>query len=97
MINCTNNESYNPHIFQEQVKTKFEATKAIAGRFSNGTAVLMELLSKVQPTVLDWAAYCALPADKQLVWEQKAGELNQSMFFLMNSKNKTARKDLRLA
>ena len=34
--------------------------------------------------------------DQQLVWERKADELNQSMIFLMNSKNKIAKKDLRL-
>ena len=98
MNNCTNNEPYDPHGFKEQVKIKFEATKAIiAEKFPNGTAALMELISKAQPIALDWAAYCALPADKQLVWEQKADELNQAMIFLMKSKNKTARKDLRLS
>ena len=56
----------------------------------------MELLSKAQPAALDWAAYCALPVDQQLVWEQRANELNQAMLFLMNSKNKTTKKDLHL-
>ena len=97
MNNYTNNESYGHHGFKEQVKIKFEATKAISGRFLNGTAALMELLSKAQPTALDWAAYCSLPVNKQLVWEPKVNELNQSMLFLMNLKNKTAKKDLRLA
>ena len=69
MYNYTHNKPYNPHGFKEQVKVKFEATKAIAGRFPNGTAVLMKLLSKAQPTALDWAEYCALPTDKQFVWE----------------------------
>ena len=31
------------------------------------------------------------------MWELKADALNQAMLFLMNSKNKTAEKDLRLA
>ena len=97
MNNYTNNEPYNSPGFKEQVKIKFEATTATAGRLPNGTAALMGLLSKAQPTALDWATYCALPADKQLVWEQKANELNQSMFFLMNPKNKTAKMDLCLA
>ena len=64
MDNCTNNEPYDPHGFKEWVRIKFEVTKATAERFPNGTAALMELLSKVQPTALDWAAYCALPGDK---------------------------------
>ena len=63
MNNYTNNKPYDPHNFKEQVKIKYETTKAIAGRFSNGTAALMELFSKTQPVALDWAAYCALPAN----------------------------------
>ena len=97
MNNYTNTEPYDPHGFKEQIKIKFEATKAIAGRFTNGTAALMELLSKAQPIALDWAVYCVLPADKQLVQEQKANELNQSILFLMISKHETGKKDLRLA
>ena len=96
MNNYTNNKPYEPHDFK-QVKIKFEVTKAIARRSPNRTATLIKLLIKAQPTALDWATYCALPADKQLMWEQKADELNQSMISLMNSKNKTTKKGLRLA
>ena len=56
-------------VSKEQIKIKFEATKAIARRFPNKTATLMELLSKTQPTAFNWAAYCALSTDKQLVWK----------------------------
>ena len=56
----------------------------------------MELLSNAQPVALDWAGYCALPEANQLVWERKADALNQPMLYLMNSKNKNAKKDLRL-
>ena len=94
--NYTNNEPYDTHGFKEQVKIKFEATKVIVGRFPNGTTALTELLSKAQPIALDWAAYCALPVNKQLVWEVRADELNQAMFFLMNLKNQTTKEDLRL-
>jgi len=31
------------------------------------------------------------------VWEQRADALNQAMIYVMNSKNETAKKDLRLA
>ena len=96
MNNYTNNEPNDPHSFKEQVKIKYEATKAIAGKFPNGTAALTELLSRAQPAALDWAGYCMLPPDEQLVWEQRADALNQSMFYLMNSKNEIAKKDLRL-
>ena len=57
----------------------------------------MELLSNAQPVALDRADYCALPEANQLVWEQRTDALNQSMLYLMNSKNEIAKKDLRLA
>ena len=48
----TNNDPNDPHGFKEQVKIKFETTKAIVGRFPNGTAALMHLLSNAE-TPLD--------------------------------------------
>jgi len=97
MNNYTNNEPKDPHGFKEQVKIKYETTKAIARKFPNGAAALMELLSRAQSAALDWDGYCALPANKKIVWEQRADTLNQSMLYLMNSKSKFAKKDLRLA
>ena len=44
----TNNDLQDPHGFKEHVKIKYEATKAIVGKFSNGTAALMEILSKTE-------------------------------------------------
>ena len=70
MNNYTNNEPNDPHGFKEQVKIKYKGIKAIVGKFPNGTAALMELLSNSQPTALDWAGYCALPEAEQLAWEQ---------------------------
>ena len=61
--NYTNNEPYNPHGFKEQVKIKYNGTKTIARKFPNGTVVLMELLNRAQPSVLDWAVYYALTPD----------------------------------
>ena len=92
----TNNNPNDPHGFKEQVKIKFEATKAIVGRFPNGTTALTHLLSKAEP-VLDWNGYYALPEEEQLVWKQRANALNQSIIYLMNSKNKNAKKHLCLA
>ena len=97
MNNYTNNEPYDPHSFKEQIKIKYKATKVIAGKFPNETAALMKLLSNAQPAALDWAGYCALPEADQLVQEQRTNALNQSIFYLMNSKNKNAKKNLRLA
>ena len=92
----TNNNPNNPNGFKEQVKIKFKATKAIVGRFPNGTAALTHLLSKAEPA-LDRNDYCALPEEDRLVWEQRADTLNQSMIYLMSSKNENAKKDLLLA
>ena len=55
----------------------------------------MELLSKATDP-LDWAGYCALSEEDQLVWEDRANALNQTMLKLMKSKNENARKDLHL-
>ena len=58
----TNNDVNDPHGFKEQVKIRYKATKAIVGRFPNGTATLTHLLSKAEPA-LDWDGYCALPIE----------------------------------
>ena len=91
-----NNDTNDPHGFKEQVKIKYEATKAIVGRYPNGTATLTHLLSKVEPA-LDWDGYCALPAARRLKWETRADALNQAIIYIMNSKNEIAKKDLHLA
>ena len=96
MNTYTNNKPNDPYGFKEQVKIKFEATKAIVERFPDGTESLMHLLSNAE-TPLDWDAYCALPAEGRLTWQLRADTLNQSMIYLMNSKNEIAKKDLRLA
>ena len=92
----TNNDTNDPYGFKEQVKIKNKVTKAIVGRFPNGTATLMHLLSKAEPA-LDWDDYCALPIAGRLEWETRADALNQPMIYIMNSKNEIAKKDLRLA
>ena len=56
----------------------------------------MELLTNAQP-VLDWAAYRELTADQKIMLELRANALNQAILFLINLKNKTPKKDLRLA
>ena len=58
----TNNDPQDPHGFKEQVKIKFEATKAIVGKFPNRTAALAHLLSKAEPP-LNWDGCCALPEE----------------------------------
>ena len=51
--NYTNNKPHDPHGFKEQVKIKYTATKAIARKFPNGTAALMELLNNAHPAASD--------------------------------------------
>ena len=60
-------------------------------------AALMKLLSNENPVALDLDGYCTLPEANQLVWELRVNALNRAMLYLMNSKNKNANKDLRLA
>ena len=52
---------------------------------------MMALLGAVVP-VLDWARYCGLTPDKQLVWEERGNELNKAMLYLMNLKPKIPRR-----
>ena len=76
MLNTyTNNEPQDIHGYKEQVKIKYKATKAIMGKFPNGTTAQMELLSKAL-VLLKWAGYCALSEKDQLVWEVRADALN---------------------
>ena len=89
----TNNDVTDPHGFKEQAKIKYEATKAIVGRFPNGTATLMHLLSKAEPA-LDWDDYCVLPAAGRLNWGTRADALNLARIYIMNSKNEIVKKDL---
>ena len=50
----TNNEPQDPQRYKEQAKINYKATKAIVGKFPNGTAFLMKILSKAE-VPLDWA------------------------------------------
>ena len=87
MNTYTNNDVTDPHGFKEQAKIKYEATKAIVGRFQNGTATLMHLLSNAEPA-LDWDDYCALPAARRLEWETKADTLTQGIIFITNKRKR---------
>ena len=57
---------------------------------------MMTLLATNAPP-LDWVAYCVLTPDNQLAWGERGDEMNKAMFYLMDLKNKHAKKDLRLA
>ena len=82
--------------FQRTSQIKYKATKAIVGRFPNGTETLMHLLSNAVPA-LDWNGYCTVLAETRILWETRADALTQGTIYIMNSKNEIAKKDLRLA
>ena len=94
--NFSNSKKHDTHGFKEEVKIKYNSVKAIAGRFSNETAAMMILLAANAPP-LDWDACCVLPPVDQPIREERGNELNKAILYLMNSKNKQAKKDLRLA
>ena len=93
MNNYSNNKLHDPHGFKEKVKIKYNTVKAIAGRFPNGTATMMTLLENNVPA-LTWIDYCVMVPVDQLLLEERDDELNKAMLYLMNSKNKDAKKDL---
>ena len=91
MNNYSNNKPHEPHVFKEEVKRKYNAVKSIAGKFPNGIAEMIALLGAAAPAI-KWARYCTLTLVKQLIWEERGDELNKAMFYLMNLKNKHAKK-----
>ena len=95
MNNYSNNKTHDPYGFKEVVKIKYDVVKAVAGRFPNRTAVMIELLAAVPPPI-DCAGYCWLIPPKQLVWEERGDDQYKTIYFLMNLKNNNAKKDLRL-
>ena len=96
MNNYSNKKPHDPHSFNEEVKIKYDAVKAVAGRFTNGTGAMTKFLRAVVPPI-DRAGYCQLTPVEQLVWEERGNNLTKSIIFLMNSKNDNIKKDLRLA
>ena len=94
--NFSNNKPYDPYSYKEDIKIKYNSVKAIVRKFRNETAAMMALLAVTVPA-FDWAGYCLLTPDKQLAWGKRSNELTEAMFYLINSKNKQAKKDLCLA
>ena len=93
--NFSNRKPHDNHGFKKEVKIKYNSVKAIAEKFSNGTVTMMILLA-AETIPLDWVASCALTPKEKLAWEERNNELNKVMLYLMNSKNKQTKKDLRL-
>ena len=68
MNNYSNNKPHEPYDFKKAVKTKYDAVKEVARRFSNKTTGMMEWLGAVVAPI-DRARYYQLTPDKQLTWE----------------------------
>ena len=65
-INYSNNKLHDPYGFKGEIKIKYDAVKAVAGKFPNGTAVIMALF-KAETIPLTWVDYCAMPPVDRLV------------------------------
>ena len=57
----------------------------------------MMILLATETMTLDQVAYCVLTLEEQLAQKERGNELNKAMLYLMNSKNKQAKKDLCIA
>ena len=60
LLNFTNPRLEDPHEHKEELKVKYSATPAVAGKFPNGIVFLEILLAK-KTALLDWNNYCTLP------------------------------------
>ena len=78
MINYSNNKPHDTHGFKKEVQIKYDAVKAVAGRFQNETAVMAELLAAVASPI-DWVRYCQLIFLNNL-YGKRSDDLNKSMF-----------------
>ena len=101
-LTFSNSKPSDPHYFKEELKTKFQATLAIANRFPNGTMYMEEMLrrhvdkaGKEKPLTLEH--YFKMPAEEKAFWENKGNKLNMSMLILLNSKNEPMKHELSIA
>ena len=97
MKNFSNSKQNDPHGFKKELKIKYDAILAVAGKFPNRTGRIMELL-KVETPPLDWADYyCVMDVIDQAIWEPRGHASTKVMLFLFNSKKYNAKKDLCLS
>ena len=87
----------NVHYFKKELKVKYEAIKAICGKFPFGTGILIFAIQNFtggDPTH-GWDDFCIMGADDQLKWERTYDNLVLAMLFLNNSRNEEGKKELR--
>ena len=95
---CLSQDVTNVHYFKKELKVKYEATKAISGKFPFGTAILEHVLVH-DPTngaaTNTLATFYKMTPDVQAPWERLYDDLALAMLFLNNSRNDEAKKELR--
>ena len=100
------NKYTDPHVFKEELKTKYQATLAMTGHFPNGTKFMEDALAlneeddgsgKMICKPLTIKHYFKMPPHKQKSWEKQGDDLNIAMIFLNNSRNEQMKHDLRVA
>ena len=96
LCNSSTQDVSNVHVFKKELRTKYDATKAICGKFPFGTEVLvyaMQNFTGGNPGTL--ASFYSVSAKNKAIWERVYDDLIMSMLFLNNSKNDDTKKELR--
>ena len=99
LCNFTNPDLGNPHLFKKELRTKYEATKAICGLFPFGTETLVYTMKNFISTGGNpgntLATFYSLSPAQRAHWVRVNDDLVMAMLFLNNSKNDDAKKELR--
>ena len=93
--NISNTEPNDPRGFKEVLKIKYDSILAMVRMFPNGTGLMLHLL-QAETIPLNWADYCAMLVAEQTTLEDKGDGSTKAMLLLLNSKNNSVKKDLRL-
>ena len=80
-----------------ELKVKYEATKAICGKFPFGTEILVYVMVHFtgEAATNTFATFCTLTPLDQSKWERIYDDLVLAMLFLNNLRNEEAKKELR--
>ena len=106
LCNFKSPKQNDPHYFKDELRTKFQATLALANRFPNGTVYMEEALAmneeddgsgKMVPKPLTIEHYFAMTEEKRAYWEKKGDERNMAMIYINNCQNEDMKRDLRMA
>jgi len=97
VCNFTNPDVSNPHLYKKELKIKYDAMKAICGKFPFGTETLVFVMKNFtggnQNATLD--DFYKMNARDQAKWERINDDIVLAMLFLNNSRNDVAKQELR--